>query len=119
MGPKTGAEQIAKIVSEMKDDLRLSNARSKLINLQRLKAGLEAFTDMEIATTWLLPLNARERLIASTARSIADQERHIKWLEQPKREIQTTPEQDASIDAMYQAQRKGAEKLGLPTFTND
>lgn len=119
MKTKTGAEKIAEIISEMKDDLRLSNARSKLINMQRLKSSLESFSDIDVASIFHVHMHVRERAIASLDRAIADQERHIKWLEQPKREIKTTPEQDASINEMYKSQQKDAEKLGLPTFTND
>lgn len=119
MEPKTGADQITKIISEMQDDLRLSNARSKLINMQRLKSSLESFSDIDVASIFHVHMHVRERAIASLDRAIADQERHIKCLEQPKREIKTTPEQDASINEMYKAQRNDAEKAGLPTFTND
>ncbi len=91
----------------------------KLIHMQRLKVALEAFSDMEISNMFNLPMHKREQAIITLDRLIIEQERNIKWLSMPNNKIRTTPEQDASIERMYESQRKDAERFGLPVFTND
>lgn len=112
-------EMIKETIEKMREDLQVSNARVKLINMQRLKSSLESFTDMEISNMFNLPIHKRSSAIVTLNRLITEQEKHITWLESPKRKIVTTPEQDVDIEKMYYRQRKDAEQLGMMPFTMD
>jgi hypothetical protein len=106
-------------IEKMREDLRVSNARVKLINMQRLKSSLESFTDMEISNMFNLPMHKRSSSIVTLDRLIAEQERHINWLINPKKKLVTTPEQDVDIEKMYYRQRKESDLLDMLPFTMD
>lgn len=119
MNNHTGLEKITEIIQGLNEDLRRSKARTKLINLQRMKSALESFTEMDISTIFHMPMASKIRMLVNIEAAINDQERHIKWLESTGNKLNSTPEQDASIEKMYEAQRKDAEALGIMPFVND
>lgn len=114
-----GLRKIACVLSNMRHDLRVANAKEKLVRMQRLKGAIELFEDIEISEIFRIPMQKRFDAVVSLNRAISDQKKHIEWLERESAEIRTTPEQDASIDALYVAQRKDAEDLGILTFVGD
>lgn len=114
-----GLEHIAGILSELGEDMRLTRARQKLKDLNRLKSSIEAFTEMEIAMMFNLSMKKRSAAINTLTRLIIEQEKHIVWLHHPRNKLNSTSDQDASIDKMYEAQRADAERLGMLPFTND
>lgn len=94
-------------------------AFENIINMQRLKSAIKSFTDMQISRMFNIPLSKRTDAIRTLDRLITEQERYIAWLAEPKAIIRTTPEQDASINAMYEAQLEDAKRLGLLPRIND
>lgn len=112
-------EMIKETIEKMREDLQVSNARVKLINMQRLKSSLESFTDMEISNMFNIHMHKRSSAIVTLNRLIAEQEKHIIWLINPKKKLVTTPEQDVDIEKMYDLQRKDSGLLGMLPFTMD
>lgn len=75
-----GLQLIKEAIEGMQSDLRLSQARGKVIRLQRLRGSLETFNDVEIAMMFRIPMSKRSEAIAAIDRWISDEEQYIKRL---------------------------------------